>query len=804
MALTGCRNSEEKAEDYYQSGLTLLAAGDADRALVEFRNVLKYDGFHKDARQTYANVQFDRGEIGEAYAQYLRLIEQYPDTVEVRQRLAEIAIALNDWAEAERHGKAALILTPRAPGVQAIGAALDYHQAQIDSDTETAAKAVVEARRISKLLPDNMIARGVMINDLLSKPDVLGALAEIEQALQIQPDSLDLLVLKLRLLVQADDSGATGTLLKEMVERFPVNQDVRDTLIRWYVKQKDFEGAEVFLRQLAGDDTAAPEGHAAVVQLLQSAKGSDAAITELERLIAANDGTPNGDLYVAMKATINFSSGSQSDAIAEIEKILAEAAPSDGTRGIKMALAQMLLATGNQVDARARLEEVLAEDSTNTEALKMRAGFLIREDKPAQAITDLRTALSQNPRDPATLTLMAEAHERDGNPDLAGERLALAVEVSGNRAEESLRYARFLLRKGLDSVTEALLVDARSVSPGNIEILKLLGDLSLRKQGWIQAQNIADSLRKIDQPEARTSALSLQAAILQGQNRTEESLALLDGAIGQGSNARVLAQIMQTQVRSGKVAEARKTLDAELAQNPDDSGLQMLSAGLNALMGQSAESDAIFRKVIADNPQMENPVRLLYGQLLSAGRAADATTLLKNALERMSKSTQLRWLRASELERDADFDGAIAIYEALYSEDSSNIVIANNLASMISTHSTDIASLDRATAVARRLRDSDVPAYQDTYGWIEYRRGNLNNALKYLEPAAVGLPNDPLTQYHLDMTYFGLEQTDKARTSLQRALDIAGDSSLIQFDETRKILAELMQAPQPEGTDTNP
>jgi len=52
LLLSACQTAEERAEGYYQSGLTLLAEGDAERALVEFRNVFEHDGFHKDARQT--------------------------------------------------------------------------------------------------------------------------------------------------------------------------------------------------------------------------------------------------------------------------------------------------------------------------------------------------------------------------------------------------------------------------------------------------------------------------------------------------------------------------------------------------------------------------------------------------------------------------------------------------------------------------------------------------------------------------------------------------------------------------------
>ena len=115
LALAGCESPQQKAERYYQSGIALLAAGDEDRALVEFRNVFKYNDQHKLARKAYADVQMHRGEVADAYAQYLRLIEQYPDTPDVRQVLAEIAIDQNQWDEAERHGRAAFDLPPMCP-----------------------------------------------------------------------------------------------------------------------------------------------------------------------------------------------------------------------------------------------------------------------------------------------------------------------------------------------------------------------------------------------------------------------------------------------------------------------------------------------------------------------------------------------------------------------------------------------------------------------------------------------------------------------------------------------------------------
>ena len=55
-AVSGCDSAKERAEKFYQSGLSYLEAGDIDRALVEFRNVFKLDGQHHDARLAYADA----------------------------------------------------------------------------------------------------------------------------------------------------------------------------------------------------------------------------------------------------------------------------------------------------------------------------------------------------------------------------------------------------------------------------------------------------------------------------------------------------------------------------------------------------------------------------------------------------------------------------------------------------------------------------------------------------------------------------------------------------------------------------
>ena len=793
LALTGCKTSEEKAEDYYQSGLALLAKGDEDRAMVEFRNVFQYNGFHKEARKTYADVLVKEGKIDEAYSQYLRLIEQYPDTVEVRQTLAELAVDRSDWAEVERHGRAALALTPDAPGLQPIKLVLDYRDATTKLDEAARTKVASEATALLKTQPDSMILRRIVIDRLVSGPDPQQALPVIEVALEQMPQRLDMQMLKLGLLAKSGDIAASGVQLKQMVTLFPDNAEIRTALISWYMVQKDFAGAEAFLRKLAGDPTGSVEGHMALVQFLQATQGTDAVKAELAKLLAANTGSANADIYGALRAMLDFDAGQKDQAVATIEAIVAKAAPSDQTRKIKSMLAQMLDNLKQRDKAQVLVGEVLTEDPGNIPALKLRAAWAIEADRPGDAIVDLRAALNQNPRDAQVLTLMSAAYERDGSMDLAGERLAAAVEATATAAPESLRYAQFLLRQNRPQVAETVLTDARRANPGNTDVLRALAEFYIGQSQWDRALEATNAFAATPlSADGKTAVTRLRAAVLAGQNRLDDSLNMLEeGMSADNTNATVLA-VVSTQIRAGKTTEARSYLDKALLKAPKDPTLRLLSGSIDALLGKPELAETTWRQLIAEDAHAEAPVRLLYGLLMASARAPEATAVLDTALQAQPSSTTLRWMKAGELERAGKTEDAIKVYEALYAENSNNTVVANNLASLIASNHDDTASLARAETIARRLRDEKVPAFQETYGWIAFRNGNLDEALQHLEPAAKALSEDALTQIHLGLLYEKLNRPADAIRQFELALKLAETTpTLPQLQLARDALTRL-------------
>ncbi len=421
----------------------------------------------------------------------------------------------------------------------------------------------------------------------------------------------------------------------------------------------------------------------------------------------------------------------------------------------------------------------------------MQAGWLIAEDKPGEAIIALRNALAQAPRDTSVITLMGEAHERDGARDLAGERYALAVEVSNRAPEPSMRYATFLLADGKTDTAEAVLEDSLRANQNNVALLAALADIQLRKQDWARLGGVISSLRAIGGEPASGIANGIEAEMLLRQERAGDTIAFLEGLIAKGdAGTAAKARMVQVQVQNGRVDEAAAFLDEELAKTPDEPVLRFLRAGLYVLENQPDQAETIYRALLETNPS-DQTIQALYGLLLSQDRADEANAMIDQILAENPKALVPLLIKAGQLEKAQDFEGAIAIYEGIYAEDSSNLIVANNLASLITTHRDDPESLERAAAISRRLRGSDVPAFQDTYGWIEYRRGNFDEALKYLEPAAEGMANDALTQYHLGKTYVALQRIPEARETLARALELAGSSALPQFEDARKTLAEI-------------
>lgn len=773
-----CDTAEDRAKEHLATAQEYVAAGDTDRAVVELRNALKLDGKNHDALLMMAEIQRDKGNLQGAFNNYRRLVETFPEDPDGNRELAQIAFMANQFDDAKKYLETADPLNPGDPALAAIRAALAYREGGLDKNDDTMAAAGAEAAKLLAADPALTIARRVVIADLLRRQEYNKALTEIDGGLALDETNRDLYAVRFGVLSQLGDKRGIEDQLKRMVELFPEDTDVGATLVRWYISEKRIDEAEAWLRgriDPAGDDA---EPRLTLVRFLSELRGPEAALAELNTILAADprpaDVATDPDTFRALHAGFLFAMRQPAEAVAEMQDILA---PYDGTtvegealeklNRFKVSLAQMQAATGNQVAARALVEEVLTTDASDVNALKLKASWQILDDKTAEAIVSLRSALSEAPRDAEIMTLLSAAYEREGNRDLMGEMLSLAVEASNRAPQPSLRYANFLAQQEKYRAAEEVVINALRLAPRDVNLLGTLGRVHLAMEDWARARQDIDRLRQLDDPQAASQADELQAQLLARQRKTDDLTAFLE-QMGEG-DVNSAAAVIRANLLSGRTDVALDRSARLLEENPEDPAVRFIRGLVLTIAGQYAEGIPLLEETVEATPQAEQAWTALYSSYRRTGDDARAADTLDRALAAMPESMNLQWVRAGEFEKAGDIDSAIQIYETLYERNSTSVVVANNLASLLSTYRDDPESLERAYTVARRLKGTEVPAFQDTYGWIAFRRGDAQEALAPMEAAAAGIPNDPTVQFHLAEVYAALKRTDEARATYEKA-----------------------------------
>lgn len=778
MALTallaGCESSEERAERHFQSAVQLLASGDVDRAFVELRSVFELNEHHLQARMVFAQLLEARGEDGAAFREYIAVSEAQPENLEALKGLTRIAAAQGKWDEAAPYLEAGLALAPDDPELQATRVGQTYAGAVERGDNSARRDAAREAAGLLFALPGELVLHRVITDNALRDQDFQAALTQTEATIRIAPEDQRFYMQRLAILSQMGDDAGVEAGLIDLIGRFPDNPENRATLVRWYLSRGETDKAEVYLRQAVQPGDADPAPRLTLVRFLQEVRGPEAALAELDTILAQGGDAP---VFRAMRAGFLFDAGRQDEAVTEMEAVLEGAEPSGETHGFQVSLARMHARAGDAVAARALVEQVLTQDPGYAQALKMKADWLIDDDALSEAIALLRLALDQDPEDYEAMTLMAKAYARGGDTELMSEMLALAVEASNKAPGPSVRYADVLARAGKNIPAETVLLDSLRLNRDDFNLLVPLGRLYVNMEDWGRAETVARTLEKLGTEEAGLASRELRSRVLQGQNRAGEVVNYLQGLIskGQGGLDAKLA-VLRTHVLTGDLQAARAYAAELLRQQPDNPMLRFVQGTVLAGLGESAAAERLFEGLLAEHAGREEVWVALYKLQMADGREDAARATLENGLTRLPNATELLWAKAGLLEAEHDIDGAIAIYEAMYARDSNNTVVANNLASLLASYrGDDPASLERAFVVARRLRGTDLPPFQDTYGWLVHLRGETEEALSYLEPAAAALRDDPLVQFHLARAYEALNRPEDALSYYRKVLALTGE-----------------------------
>lgn len=779
FGLSACfKSAEERAADHYENGMQLVEAGDLPRAIVEFRNTIKFDENNIDAYRQMARAHYALGMMPDAYAGFLRLVEQSPDDLEGRITLSTIAFEKQSWEEFDRHSSYLGQIETDDPAAAAVAIGAAYRQASLENDRPRQDAIITQAESLAETLPDNHILQRIRVDAYIARGTFEAAIEVLDRNIATEPENVALYYTKLQLLGRLNKETQIETTLRQMLGIFPENQTIKETFLAFLLARDRTQEAEDYMESYLA--TATPENlngaFLSLITFLRDTKGDEAALARVDAGLSGSQA--ENQMWQVLRASLIFEMGNPEDAIAAIGAVLDTkpvTLPLGDYLNVRTTLARMLLLTGDQQAGRAIVEDVLTQDPGLPNALKLRATWLIQDDETSAAINDLRRALESAPEDADAMVLMANAYQRAGNRDLEQDFLARAAEASNSAPRYALLSARALLEDGKPLQAENVLIASLRMVPNQIELLTTLGQIYLQLDDMARTEQVARALANIGSDAARATAQSLQAELIVRRLGVDDALKFLEQQTSEsGDEITAALTMIEARLKTGRNEDALRTAQQAVAANPDDPRLRNALSLSYASVGNLDAAETELRDLLDRFPDAtELYLRLARISAAKGDPAAGAATI-DTALARQPASVDLLWAKASYLERDGDIDGAIQIYENLYERDSNSMIIANNLASLLATYRNDPESLELAATIARRLNGSKIPALQDTYGYIQFRRGNLQDALTNLEPAAAGLPSDPMVQFHLGQTYAALDRPEDALARMQAALVVAG------------------------------
>ena len=380
-------------------------------------------------------------------------------------------------------------------------------------------------------------------------------------------------------------------------------------------------------------------------------------------------------------------------------------------------LAEMHLSSKRFEAAAALVANILAKHGRNTAGLKLRASLHMENGKHTEAIADLRQALADQPRSVALMSALAIAYERSGSIELADKQFTDATRAANFEPRVGLDYVAFLRRRGSLARAEDTLIELASRAPGNIEVLSALAEVRLARQNWVGAQEIADTMRRAG--DTRGIASQVLGAALSGQSKHDESIGVLQSAYAAApGDVQPMFALVSALVRAQKVDRAAAFLETVISSDPSNAEAHVLMGSTQLFRNAPEQASKSFSAAIERQPKKTIGYRALADLHVRQGQLDDALKVIRAGLQAQPDSLALRLVLAGLLETKGEHEQAISEYEIMLKQDSGSMIVANNLASLLTYYRSDRASHERAYTLALGLAQIAGASVQG-HAWLD-------------------------------------------------------------------------------------
>lgn len=489
----------------------------------------------------------------------------------------------------------------------------------------------------------------------------------------------------------------------------------------------------------ASDDPRVAERAARVAMY---ARDEGAALAAAQRWIELD---PNNLAARQALATLYLHMGNLDQALQQLERALTL---TGGETGQGFALvAGWLSHEPNQAAALELMGRLVDRHANSADALFAHAQLAARANQPDLALQKVENALRLRPNWADAHILRAQVRFQQGDLEQALKEMGEAVSAQPKDLQLGLTYARMLVEAKRFDAARSQFEALAEQSPDNPDILYALGLLALDAKNMDDARRYLSRLaqlgRRVDEAHYYLGRIAENqdklAEARQWYARVERGEYYLEAQI----------RIASLLAKEGNLQGARDHLQGLRMRDPDSTVRVYLAEG--EILGEAAkyqEAMALYSEAILLLPESNE---LLY-----------ARALLAEKLDRLDLTEQdLRQI----IERDPDNAHALN-------------ALGYTLADRTDRYAEALGYVQRAMELL-----PDDAAVTDSMGWVQYRLGNHEEAIKYLR-RAFELNADAEIAAHLGEVLWVSGKQAEAREVWAQGL---------KEDPKNKVLVEVMK-----------
>lgn len=779
LVLVACGGPEERKSKYRLRAQEYIQEGNFPKARVALRNVLKIDPKDPEAYFLYAQVEEKERNWRNAFANYQRVVELAPEHDRALIRLGKFYLEARMLDKASEMAAAVLMRQPDHVQGRALIIAVSAVKGQLPEATSEAEALVADhpADADAALLLATLYAAQERLDK--AEPILKKAVAEHPENLEVR-DGLALILTKLGNIPAAED------IYQQIVALEPRVYDHRVRLAKFYDDHKAYDKAEAVLREavrLEPDSDLRRLTLAEYLMLRGQPEQVEAALVEAQRTM------PHAVKIRFALGKFYEERGKIEQAESVYDAIRDEYKKEPSGLDALVKLAALDWSAGKKTEAERQLEDVLRENPRSAEGLLLQGKIALARNQAKDAIQAFRSVLRDQPDMVEGHLLLGQAHTMAGEIDLARESFDRAIALDPAQIQAHLLLATLDASTGRAKEAKQRIDLALAREPNNVQALGMLFRLQLSEHDWTNTEHTVKRLRDVGANQA--VADMSEGALYQAQQQWEPAMAAYERAHKAVPNApEPLVALVQLESRQGNVGKAQARLEQILAKDSRHPYAHGLLGELLMVKGDAVGAESHFVTATQVNARWTTPWLHLATLNLANKKVDEGMAWLHQGIQANQESVELRMLLATALTDQSQVDEAIGEYEAILKKMPDAILAANNLAALLADRKSDRPSLDRALALTRNFeRVAPNPFFLDTLGWVQFKLGRHDEAIRVLQQAQGKAPNHPVLNYHLGLVYAKVGRTSDAKTYLEKAVN-AGQP-FAGLEEAKTTLAEL-------------